>query len=607
LSEGREYNAPRMEPAGWITLALVGVAAVLFVTERLRPDLTALLILIVLSLTGIVTPEQAFAGFSQSAVITILAMFILTFALEQTGVTHWLGMRLLRSIGERETRLATALMLTAAFLSLFMNSIAAAAVLLPSAVAIARQTSRRPSRLLLPLAYGALIGGTATLLTTANILVSTTLTRASLQPFGLFDFLPTGLPIIIGGALLMAALGPRLLPSRDMAGEVARMRRLQTELAQVYHLQEGTSTVTVEAGSGLAGQSLRVGAWGRALGLTVLGIAHHGRLTLAPNGDTVIQEGDTVLVEGVPTPPQLKEYGLKLNSLGEELRLTSEDVLLVEVTLAPRSEFEGRTLKQIHFREKFGLQVLAIWRQGLVVQQTVADVPLRFGDAMLMQGSRERVDVLRSDPNLIILEEQGSRRVGRKGYLAAGILALALGLAATGVLPIALATLAGAALVILAGCIRMDEAYRAIEWRTIFLIACMIPLGVAMLETGAASFLATSVQAVTGGLGPLATTAALLGLTITMSLLLGGQTAAVVMAPIAIESAALVNADPRAMGMAVAIGCSLVFLSPLGHPANLLVMGPGGYRPRDYVRLGLPLTVATFFLALAGLHWIWGL
>ncbi len=153
----------------------------------------------------------------------------------------------------------------------------------------------------------------------------------------------------------------------------------------------------------------------------------------------------------------------------------------------------------------------------------------------------------------------------------------------------------------------MDEAYRAIEWRTVFLIACMIPLGVAMLDTGAASFLAATVQSLTGGLGPLATAAALLVLTITLSLFLGGQTTAVVVAPVAIEAAGLVHADPRGMAMAVAIGCSLVFLSPLGHPANLLVMAPGGYRPRDYLRLGLPVTLTTFVLALVGLHWIWGL
>ncbi|HMK09103.1 MAG TPA: SLC13 family permease [Anaerolineales bacterium] len=596
-----------MEPAGWVTLALVGVAAVLLVTERLRPDLTALLILIVLSLTGIVRPDQAFAGFSQSAVITIMAIFILTFALEQTGVTHWVGMRLLRGLGASESRLATALMLTAAALSLVMNSIAAAAVLLPSAVAIARHTNRQPSRLLMPLSFGALIGGTATLLTTANILVSTTLTRASLTPFGLFDFLPTGLLIIAGGALVTALLGPRLLPSRDMAGEVARMRRLQTELAQVYHLGEGLTALTVLAGSPLAGQTLRDGAWGQRLGLTVLGIAHQGHVALAPNGDTEIREGDIVLVEGTPTAGMLSDFGLHPSPVAEGLQPTSEDVRLVEVILAPRSDFDGRTLKNLHFREKFGMQVLALWRQGQVVQPTVADIPLRFGDAMLMQGSREKVEVLRSDPNLIILEEEGSRRVGRKGYLAAAILALSLGLAASGVLPIALATLTGAALVILTGCIRMDEAYRAIEWRTVFLIACMIPLGVAMLDTGAASFLATTVQSLTGGLGALATAAVLLLLTITLSLFLGGQTTAVVVAPVAIEAAALVHADPRGMAMAVAIGCSLVFLSPLGHPANLLVMAPGGYRPRDYFRLGLPVTVVTFVLALVGLHWVWGL
>jgi di/tricarboxylate transporter len=336
-------------------------------------------------------------------------------------------------------------------------------------------------------------------------------------------------------------------------------------------------------------------------------VAHQGHVALAPNGDTSIRDGDTVLVEGAPTEAMLAEFGLMSSSAGAHLQPTSEDVLLVEVILAPRSDFEGRTLKEIHFREKFGLQVLAVWRQGQVVQQTAADTPLRFGDAMLMQGPRDKVEVLRADPNLIILEEQGSRRVGRKGVMAAVILAFSLALAAFGILPIALATLAGAALVILAGCIRMDEAYRAIEWRTVFLIACMIPLGVAMLDTGAASFLASSVQSLAGGLGPLATAAALLLLTITLSLFLGGQTTAVVVAPVAIEAAGLVHADPRGMAMAVAIGCSLVFLSPLGHPANLLVMAPGGYRSRDFFRLGLPVTVVTVLLALVGLHWFWNL
>jgi len=596
-----------MEPAGWITLALVGAAAVLLVTERLRPDLTALLVLLVLAISGIVTPEQAFSGFSQSAVITILSIFVLTHALERTGVTHWVGMKLLRGLGASESRLATALMLSSAALSLIMNSIAAAAVLLPSAVAIARHTGRPPSRLLLPLAYGALLGGTATLLTTANILVSTTLARASIAPFGLFDFLPIGLPIIAGGAIVVGVLRPRLLPTRDLAGEVARMRRLQTELAQVYHLSEGMSAVTVRPGSALAGQTLRQGAWGHDLGLTVLGVAHQGRLTLAPNGDTIIREADTVLVEGAPRPEVMDAYGLKLTALGEEPSLTSEDVLLVEVILAPRSEFEGRTLKDIHFREKYGMQVLAIWRQGEVLQQTVADIPLRLGDAMLMQGSRDRIAVLRADPNWILLEEQGSRRIGRKGLTAAAILALSLGLAASGVMPIALATLTGAALVVLFGCLPMDDAYRAVEWRTVFLIAFMIPLGAAMLESGAASFLAAGVLSLTGGLAPLATAAVLLAMTIGLSLFLGGQTTAVVMAPIAIESASLLHADARGMAMAVALGCSLVFLSPYGHPANLLVMGPGGYTSRDFLRVGLPLTLTTFVLALLGLHWVWGL
>ncbi len=405
-----------MEPAGWATLALVGAAAVLLVTERLRPDLTALLILVILGLTGILTPQQAFSGFGQSAVITILSLFILTYALEQTGVTHWLAMGIVRRIGGGERTLSIALMLTAAALSLVMNSIAAAAVLLPTAVTVARHSGHPPSRLLLPLAYGALIGGTATLLTTANILVSTTLSEAGLAPFGLFEFLPTGLPIVAGGTAVVWLLANRLLPRRDLAGEMARMRRLQTELAQVYHLQDGTSTLTVRPGSVMAGQSLRDGGWGEDLGLTVLGIAHVGHLTLAPNGETIVQEGDTLLVEGSPKPDHLIDYGLRLTPPTEELRLTSEDVVLLEVILAPRTEYGGKTLKQIHFREKYGMQVLGIWREGLVLQQTVADIPLRFGDAMLMQGGRDRVGILRGDPNLILLEEEGLDASDARGW-----------------------------------------------------------------------------------------------------------------------------------------------------------------------------------------------
>ncbi len=602
------YNPLAMTPAGWITIAIIAVAALLLVTERLRPDLVALLVLLALALSGVVTPEEAVSGFSRSAVVTILALFILTRGLEKTGVTRWVSLRLLALAGPSLPRLTAILMLTSAGLSVFMNTIAAAAVLLPITMSIARHSGHPPSRLLMPLAFGVLLGGTSTLLTTANIIVSASLAAHSVQPFGLFDFAPIGLPVALLGVLLGVALSPRLLPSRDVAGEVARMSRLRTELAQVYHLHEGTCEVAIEPGSRLAGETLDQAGWGHDLGLTVLAISHHGRLRLAPDRDARIQEGDVVLLEGAPTPEQMESYGLRFTSApGLEQALLSHSVPMAEVTLAPRSALEGRTLRDIRFRDRHGLQVLAIWRQGLVIQHELGEIPLRFGDAMLVQGARDRLDLLRFAEDFLLLEEAGNGRPGRKGALAAGIMIACLALAAAGALPIAVATLGGAALMVVTGCLTMDDAYRAVEWRTVFLVAGMLPLGIALDRTGTSMRLGQSLVQAGGGFGALGTAAVLLLTTVALSTLLGGQTVAVILAPVAIAAARAIGADPRGMAMAVALGCSLGFLSPLTHPASMLVMGPGGYTTRDYFRLGAPLTALSILVTLAGLHWIWGL
>ena len=598
-----------MSTAGWITLATIGIASLLLITERLRPDLVALLVVLTLTFTRVLTPEQALAGFSQMAVITIMAVFIMSDALQRTGATRWVGLRLLGYEGRSERWLTGALILTAAVFSGFMNTIAAAAVVLPVAMTVSRRTQIRPSRLLMPLAFGALLGGTATLLTTSNIVVSTALGTAGYRPYGVLDFLPVGLPLVLTGTWLMLWLGPRLLPQRDLAGQIGRTRRLQTELAQVYHLREGLSQLQVLPGSSLAGQTLAQGGWGHELGLTVLAIAHQGRTRLAPGRDTRVEEGDTLIAEGIPNIDLLQDLGLRLRTEDElEQFLDTEDVPLIEVILAPRAEAEDRTLKAIRFRERYGIQVLAMWREGLVLQQGVADRPLRFGDTMLMQGPREKIELLRLDPNFLVLtQEVDTRLPSRRALTAAVILILSLVFAGTGAVPIGIATLAGAVAMLLTGCLTMEDAYRSIEWKAIFMIAGMLPLAIALQTTGTASALGQALVNLTGHMGSIITAAVLLLATMILSLLVGGQTSAIIMAPVAIQAATLSMTDPRAMAMAVAIGCSLAFLSPLGHPANMLVMGPGGYTFRDYLRLGAPLSLLCFGVALAGLHWIWGL
>ncbi len=589
-------------------MAIIGVASLLIMTGKVRPDLTALLVAVSLGITGVLTPAQAFSGFSQSAVITILSLFVLTSGLEKTGVTQWLGRRLLGRLGHSTRLLTTGVTLGGGIMSLFMNSVAAAAVLLPPTMGLARRAKIPPSRLLMPLAFGTLLGGTATLLTTANIIASTTLSQAGFQAFGLLDFLPVGLPLLIAGTLLILVVGPRLLPARDVGGSVARMSRLETELAQLYHLRESTCEFQISPASNMAGQTLGEGRWGEDLGLIVLGVLHDGRLRLAPDRDTEIQVGDVVLVDGVPTQEVMDQHGLGRHGASELAQmLATTDYPLVEVILTPHSELEGQTLRDIRFRERYGIQALALWREGEVRQAEIADIPLRFGDAMLMQGPREQVELLATDPNFLLLEEESEARPSAKAPLAVLILLGALVLAGIGTLPISLAALSAVALMVLTGCIKMEEAYRAIEWKAIFLIAGMLPISVALQTTGTARILGEMVASATGNMGPLGAAAVLLIVTITISLLLGGQAAAVILAPIAIAVAALQGVDPHGLVMAVAVGCSMAFLSPLGHPSNLLVMGPGGYTFRDYTRLGIPLAALSVLVALAGLHWFWGL
>jgi di/tricarboxylate transporter len=592
----------------WITIGLIVVAAILLISGWVRSDLVAIFVALGLRLTGVLSTEQALSGFSQTAVLTILSIFIITHGLEITGATGWVGRHLLRLAGTSERRLLTVITLTAALLSLFMNTIAAAAILLPMTMGIVRELKLRPSRLLMPLSFGALLGGTATLLTTANIIVSNTLNQNGLKPYGLLDFLPVGLPVVIAGTLLMVWLAPKVLPARDMAGEIARMKLLRGELARIYHLREGTSEIRVQEDSPMAGKTLVEGAWGQDLDLTVLGISHDDQLTLAPDPNIEIYEDDIVLLDGTPTPKQMKDYGLEFTFTSDLVSgLSSQEVPLVEVVLAPRSELEKKTLRQIHFRERFGLQVIALWREGLIIQRGIADLPLRFGDAMLLQGPKSKVRLLRMDSNFMVLQEERDIRPGKQAVLASMILIGSLALAAAQVLPIAIATLLGAALMVLTRCMTMDQAYRAVEWRAIFLIAGMLPLSTALQITGAASAVANDLLQWVGTGSPMITAMLLLIGASTLSLILSGQTAAVIMAPISIAAATAMNADPRALSMAVAVGCSLSFISPLGHPSSLLVMGPGGYTFRDYVRLGIPLTILTFFVAALGLHWFWGL
>ncbi|MGB9888153.1 MAG: SLC13 family permease [Anaerolineae bacterium] len=599
-----------MDPALPLTLAILVAAVLLILTDRLRADLVAMLVLIALAVSGILSPQEVFSGFSRSAVITLMAISILAEGLRRTGVTDRLGDVLLRLAGRTESHLVVGAMLAGALLSLFMNNIAATAILLPTISAAARKAGLPSTRLLMPLAFGTTLGGMATLLTTTNIVVSGLLIDQGLRGFGILDFAPVGLPLVALGVAYMTLWGHRLLPTQPIRERTEGVRPPEGDLVQLYRLGERLFRARVPAGSYLIGKPLSRSTFREIYGLNVVGLERNGRVTLAPSPDFVFREGDVVLLEGNLEEFRRRDRPPYLEILPprewREEDLESPAVVVVEAVLSPRSGLIGQTLRGAQFREKYGFTVLAIWRAGRPIRTNLSDLPLQFGDALLLQGPRERMPVLESEPDLILLaNEKEFLPVARKGWLAAAIAVLALALAAIRYQAVAEVLLGGALAMMLAGVLTMDQAYEVIEWRTVFLVAGMMPLGIAMTKSGAAAWLAEQVLGLVGSAGPMGLMAGLFLLAMGLSQVMHGAVVASVVVPIAIQIARQTGLSPQALAMTVALAASTTFLTPLGHPVNVLVMNVGGYRARDYLRVGWPLTLLVFgaVLALVPLFW----
>ncbi|HBG74648.1 MAG TPA: hypothetical protein DDW79_04220 [Anaerolineae bacterium] len=599
-----------MSTQALITLVITIVSTILLAGGWLRPDLVALLTLGILGVSRLVSPDQALAGFSGSAVITILAISVIAAGLHQTGISYSLGQLMKKLAGSNENRLILVVMLSGAILSMVMNNIAAMSVLLPAAMSLSRLTRIPPSRMLMPLAFGVIAGGMATLFTTSNIITSSALKDAGFSPFGLLDFLPIGVPVILIAVLFMRFIGKRLLPERFPAGKVEHFHQKREELMNVYHINSSLWEVAVPHGSGMAGLSIRDGAWRTRIRVNVIGITRNGSFISSPTPDVIIREGDILLTQGEPALPVLEYYGLKLL---EEKPITGElingESTIAEIALAPHSNIVGKTLREIHFREKYNLTVLALWRAGKPIHIGFAGKPLRVGDGLLVRGSTKNLRILNQEHDFIFLEEDPDAIVHPKKARLAGLIGLAtLFVGIAGWYPIALVALCGAAAMILTGCLNMDEAYASIDWKAIFLIAGLWPLSTAINSSGLSSQLIQSLLLFSSKVEPIILVSALLFVTMLLTNIMAGQAAApIILAPIGLAIAKSTGLDARMVLMTIALGCSLAFPTPIGHPVNIIVMGSGGYSYKDYMKVGLPLTVCLFFVILFGLHLFWGL
>lgn len=779
----------------WLVSAILLVVIAVLVTEVMPLEVLALLVLGTLAVTGLVTPVEALSGFSNPAVVTIWAVFILSGGLTRTGIANILGRYLLRVAGSGRTRMMVLIMVIAGGLSAFMNNVAVAALMLPVVMDICRKTHTPPSLMLMPLAYGSLLGGLTTMIgTPPNILVSEALRANELTPFALFDFTPVGLFVMIPGIVFITFVGYRLLPSQDPMGEEGGAEH---EKISQYKLQERLFRIKLPPQSALVGKTLAQSHLGSQLGLNVVGINRGRQTTLAPPSDEILETGDELIVsghldsiremnnwgqllaEGRPsdaidlfsremgmasvrlTPPSsfvghslsaldfrnryrlnvlaVDRQGMKVQEKVKSLHLREDDILIVhgqlpnierlaaeegveridvlqqdiiddldlrqrlrvftvpndsallgknlsqsclgdaldiqilsiirengttvlpssetlfepgdrlvaiglsdlvtdlllqglqavfvseeqqkdisvledgavgmiEVILSPHSPLSGQTLKDIGFREKYGLTVLAVWRKGRAIRTGLRDLQLQLGDALLLLGTWKQLAVLGRETDFIVLTEDIQEPAKEeKAGIALSIMAAVLLPVILGLIPIYIAVVIGAAVMVLSKCLTMEEAYRYIEWKAVFLIAGMLPLGTALDQTGAAAMVAEQTIALLGPFGPYGVLFGLLVITFMATSIIPTAALVVLMVPIALNTSAGLGISPYPLMMGIAMAASSSFTSPISHPANVLVMGPGGYTFMDYVKVGLPLTLLILIILMIVIPIFWPL
>jgi len=584
-----------MTPQIALTLGIIVIALIIFATEKLRVDVVALLVLITVGLTGLVGPKEVFSGFSNSAVITVWAVYIVSGGLFNTGVANYMGQLILRLAGDSEVRLIAVIMLVCGSMSAFMNNVGATAMLLPAVVSISWQTKIPVSKLLIPLSFSSLLGGGITLIgTPANILAANIVLEHGLPTFGFFDFAPVGLLVFAAGVLYMLLVGRHLLPVRQPPIDKKITNQLRSYLFEARILPDGK----------LAGLTLLESRLGADYDLTVVGIVRNKKIKRVPHRNTVMQPEDILLVEGSLDKLMSAKDALGLMVLTEKseeleaLNMGQEDDVL-EATLAPRSSMVGQSLQSLQFRDRFGFTVLAVQREGEMITKRLRSVKLQFGDNLLLQGPRDRIPSLQQGNDFLVLEAINlPKDVRHKMPLAIAILVSVIGLVIFAGIDISLAMVMGAVAMVLTGCLTINEAHEAIDWRTVFLVAGMLPLGTAMEATGTARFIADLMLNGLGGWGPMAALAGVYLLAALITQPMSNAAAMVLVVPIAMDTAASLGANHLAFVMAVIVGGVTSFLTPVGHKANVLVFGPGGYKFFDFARVGSLLTVVLFIVTM---------
>jgi di/tricarboxylate transporter len=603
-----------LTPEILLVFAVVAVALVLFVVEPIPIDITAvgvMVALIALEPWTRVDPATGVGGFASSATLTVLAMFVLSEGIRQSGLINRIGLLIAERFGESPSKQLLAVLGLAGGTAGFINNTPVVAIMIPMVNTISEKTGVSPSRLLMPISFMSMLGGMLTLIgTSTNVLASDVSARLLGHPFSMFEFTQLGAVVLLTGGAYLATVGPYLLPGRVQSDE---------KLIEEFGMAEYLTEVVVRADSPFVGQTVHRSLEALDVDADIVQLVREDRAFTEPLGPKEIREGDVLVLrtdqeslmtlvdaEGLDLAPDAEVSEAQLTTDAEAIEAETEQNL-VEVVVSPEAPLVGETLETLSFRERYDATVLAIRRGGRVIHARMDKRPLRAGDTLLLQATEETIRRFGTDRNFVV----GGRLTRRdfrteKIPVAIGIVAAVVALAALNVVPIFVSALGGIVAMVGTGCVKPNEVYSSVDWSVIFLLAGLIPLGVAMERTGAAAWLADVVVAFSGGLDAVVVLGLFYLFTALVTNVISNNASVVLMIPVAIDTAEAIGADPFSFVLAVTFAASTAMLTPIGYQTNLMVYGPGGYKFTDFFRLGAPLQVILTVVTTLGIAFFWG-
>ncbi len=595
-----------------LVMGVLVLAILLFIFEWVRVDVVGIIMMIILPLLGLVTPKEAISGLSSNAVVSIIAVIIIGAGLDKTGAMNSLARVLLKFAGKSESRIMVLISGTVAFISSFMQNIGAAALFMPAAKRICRQTNIPVSRILMPMGFCAIIGGCITLIGSSPLILLNDVMKISdpnVEPFGLFAVTPVGICLIVAALIYFILLGRFILPAGQ--GEEGGSGAMSKNLVTTY--QDIGTLFEIQIPSSFAGPKTLAELEIRPIYFSsVVAIAAQGGTTnTSPDRDDTITAGDTIAVQG---PPELvaKMADSFQWQIKEDLEVFAESLSpnnagIMEAIISPRSELVGRTLRTFSFRKKNGINPLAIFRGNKTFVAGISTMALQPGDALLLQGPWEKFHYLKEQQGLVFTEEvQGEIIRDEKVKFAVGSLIMSLTMILVFHVQLSIALLAGAMAMVLTKVLSIDEAYDSVDWMTVFLLGGLIPLGIAFEKTGAARLIAETIMGAMGTVSPLILLTVIGLLTSFFTLVASNVGATVLMVPLAMNMAASAGADPRIAALVVGIACSNTFVLPT-HQVNALIMRPGGYKTLDYFRAGSGMTILYMIVMMASISLFFGI